>query len=121
MAPSSTHTPVATPLPEPPSADWMADEQWETLWRVAEALLPSITSESAATDPARQIILSDHELDNAIESASSALASPPNPDEIRQYLAQHVSDSPAFRRDVQLVLTISPQRDKLANALKFLR
>ena len=84
-------------------------------------MLPSITSESEATDPANQLILPDKDLDEAIDRLVASLATPPSKEDVRKFLAMRPSLDENFRNDVRTVLRLSPQYLKLAQALTFLR
>lgn len=99
----------------------MADEDWELLWSLLDAILPPITSESEASDPNNQLVIPDKDLDEAIDRVVASLATPPSKDNVRKYLAMRPSLDENFRDDVRTVLRLSPQHMKLARALAFLR
>lgn len=121
MASTSAHAPVAKPIPAPPSPDWMCHENWELLWCLLDTMMPSITSESAATDPYNQLVLPDKEFEDAVDRVSTTLANPPSRADIVKYLNQRPSLDEAFRDDVRMLFGNSPARLQLANALTFLR
>lgn len=99
----------------------MADEDWNLLWSLLDAILPSITSESKATDPENQLVLPDEEYEEAVDRMSASLATRPSKNDIREYLAQRPSLNEDFRDDVRVTLGLSPQRLRFARALTFLR
>jgi hypothetical protein len=120
MALPDDHVPVVTPLPEPPSSDFLTETQWEVLYAILDGALPSIVAESSIADDATQVALPDADFEEVLALAARPEVDAPTPEVLAAYLADRPSLGPAFREDVLTTLATSPQRQKLAGLLGFL-
>ncbi|KAI9166899.1 Long-chain-alcohol oxidase FAO2 [Paramyrothecium foliicola] len=118
MALSLEHKPVLTPLPPAPSPDFLSDVQCEVLWALLDGALASIASASSITDKSSQIAVPDADLDNALRTLAGALSEQAPPyTTIKKFLSYRPSEDPGFREDVIRTLSMSAQRQQLAQAL----
>ncbi|PNY27877.1 Long-chain-alcohol oxidase FAO2 [Tolypocladium capitatum] len=120
MGLSLQRAPVATPLPDPPSGDFMSTAQWETFFALLDGVLPSITSAAASTD-ASKLALPKDAFEKALDRAARSLQEPPGEDVLKAYLEYRPTEDGAFRTDVVRTLSIAPQRRQLAKVLDLLR
>ncbi|KAM0465238.1 hypothetical protein ACHAPV_002236 [Trichoderma viride] len=117
MAEPLIKAPVPVTLPPPPPTDFMAADQWETLWAILDGVLPSYAPASAITDKHSQIAIPDDEFNGLVDKVRSSLDGAPSREEIAEFLAFRPSEHPAFRQDCIRGLGISPARAKLAGVL----
>lgn len=113
------HAPVATPLPDPPSGEFMSIAQWETFFALLDGVLPSITSAATSTDASRLVLPKD-EFEKALDRAARSLQDPPSKDVLKAYLEYRPSEDEAFRTDVLRTLSIAAQKRQLAKVLNML-
>lgn len=53
--PSTTYTPVTSPLPPPPEEDVFTPVQWAVLLAIGDTIIPSIHPSDGSTDPSTQL------------------------------------------------------------------
>lgn len=120
MALPQEHAPVHTPLPAPPSKDWMDDAGWELLYALFDGCLPSIAPASASKDKTSSITLSDAEFNKALDEASKTLVDSPDKEALTAFLQYRPSENPKFREDALRTLSATPQRGQLAKVMGIL-
>lgn len=115
------HKPVATPVPDPPSGDFLSKAQWDTLWALLDACLPAIVSSaSPCTDPGERLVLDHDDFERTLDRAASSLRGPPTRDELKTFLEYRPSQNANFRTDCLSSLAVAPQRAQVANVLSLL-
>lgn len=113
------HTPVATPMPDPPSGDFMTVEQWETIFALLDGVIPAIAEASMFSEKAH-LTLSTSEYEKLLERGTKSLLEAPSRDSVKEFLRYRPSDDEAFRLDVLNTLAITPQRKQLAKIMNLL-
>ncbi|KAM4054770.1 GMC oxidoreductase [Hirsutella rhossiliensis] len=115
------HKSVATPVPDPPSDDFMSKAQWDTLYALLDACLPAIASStSPSTDPAELLILDDDDFEKALDRAASSMRDPPSRDELKTFLEYRPTQNAKFRADCLQSLANAPQKGQLVKVLSLL-
>ncbi|KAK7425354.1 hypothetical protein QQZ08_008140 [Neonectria magnoliae] len=117
--PTTSQTPVPTPLPELPADDFLNPFQWRVLYALLDGAFPSITCESALEDKHDQIVFPDDDLDAILQDALASLAGPATKQNLREFLSYRPSQDPHFRQNVLRTLSFSPpaQQSRLAGFL----
>lgn len=93
--------PLPTPLPETPSGDYWSEAQWEVLYALVDAVLPSIVPESAATDKPNQKTVSDEQFEEIFERVQATMTEAPDKETFKKYFAERPSASPEFRANIR--------------------
>lgn len=114
------HKPVNTPLPPPPSTDFLTDAQWEIFYALLDGVLPAYASASSATGDVAQISVNDDEFEHVLAKASRSLLAPPNREALSDFFKSRPLDDPKFKDDIQRTLAISPKRAELAKFLSII-
>lgn len=117
----SAYTPLEVSLPPAPEAGFFSQAQWNTLFALADAIVPSIR---ASTGSSSDKVISTQEWDDAIKKLTKYLPGPDATKLATQYLEENVSSNPAFRTYVQRIMGAHvPEEGKsgfglILNALK---
>ncbi|ODA82844.1 hypothetical protein RJ55_01353 [Drechmeria coniospora] len=111
---------VATPLPDPPSDDFMSAEQWETFFALLDGILPSISDTAATTKEKTRLVLAKDEFEGLLDRMTSSLPGSVGRDDVRDHLQYRPVDDEEFRLDCLRSLAIAPQRAQLAHILHLL-
>lgn len=115
------HKPVATPMPQLPSADFMSQDQWDIFYALMDGALPSITSQSAMMDKTRQISLPDDEYEKVLERAAKVMPAGTDRDALKAFLGHRMTEDPLLRKDCLRMLNGAPQKAQLAKVLELMK
>jgi hypothetical protein len=120
-----THHPTApVPVPLPPitSEDHFTKGQWQILFAIIDAILPSIVADSHVTDKRNQLRISQKQYEEAYTTIQTTMAEPPDHEKFKEYLRTRQSDSPRFVENVKRTFETVPEdaRKRLAGILKLL-
>lgn len=119
---TSTLGPKPIPLPEAPARDFMTKSEWDALFALTDAVLPSITSttSSSVEDKNGSIVLSDTQFEKLVDDCASALSNRPSRERIKEYLEFRPSEDAKFREDCLRSLAIAPQRGQFVRVMNLL-
>lgn len=98
----ATYVPQEVPLPPVPATSYFSETQWEILFSLADAIIPSIRTPSTSKSSSDRVI-SQAEWDTAISKLKATI---PGPDAAKiavQYLEEDASSNPAFHTCVERI------------------
>ncbi|KAJ5819001.1 Alcohol dehydrogenase long-chain fatty [Penicillium riverlandense] len=98
----ATYVPVEVPLPPVPATSYFSEAQWEILFALADAIIPSIRT-SSTSKSSNDRVISQAEWDTAVSKLKTTI---PGPDAAKlavQYLEENVSSNPAFRACIERI------------------
>ncbi|KAF6827017.1 long chain fatty alcohol oxidase [Colletotrichum musicola] len=88
-------------LPGMPACDFWNETQWNVLFSLLEAALPSISRPATLTDEANQVRVSEAEYAEALKLVQNTMTSPPSEDQFQEYLAHCPAKEPKFVESVK--------------------
>ncbi|KAL7626990.1 hypothetical protein AAE478_003766 [Parahypoxylon ruwenzoriense] len=88
--------PIPTQLPELGPDTYFTETQWQVLFALIDAIVPSIIVESRATDQKNQLQISESQCNEAYEHTRESMKHPPDYEKFQQYLAERPLDNPRF-------------------------
>lgn len=98
----ATYVPQEVPLPPVPATSYFSKAQWEILFAVADAMIPSIRT-SPTSKSSNDRVISQAEWDTAISKLTTTIPGPDAAKIAAQYLEEDVSSNPAFRASVERI------------------
>lgn len=110
---------VPGPLPEA-NKSFMTERAWKNYFSLMDALLPSVTSTSRATDHINQIVLPDAEFDELVKNARASMTTPPSEEDFIAYLEYRVATDEAFIADLTNTLCAAAMRGQIASVMNIL-
>jgi choline dehydrogenase-like flavoprotein len=113
-AEAAPYKPQWPSLPESPTSSSWSDLQWEVLFALMDAIIPSLVPESANPSPIQQAVLPDTEYEAIFQESQTDLAVPPDPELLRAYLTDSPSRNAACVKSTRRVIQNLPaklQRD----------
>jgi hypothetical protein len=96
----SAYKPVEVPLPPAPAASFFTEQQWKTLYALADAIIPSIRNVTTSRG-SKDIVISQDRWNTAISKLTATIPSPDAAKIAAQYLEEDVSSNPAFRACIE--------------------
>ncbi|KAI1212866.1 long-chain fatty alcohol dehydrogenase [Annulohypoxylon truncatum] len=90
--------PIPTELPDLESDEYFSEVQWQVLYALVDAVIPSIVAEPSAIDRNAQLCISQSQYDEAYEHTERSLKFPPDPQKFRQYMEASPLDNLRFTR-----------------------
>lgn len=96
--------PLASPLPPPPESDVFTEEQWRTLYAIADTIVPSIDS-SASPLSLTQYAVPNDEL-AAVEKKIQAV-NDTTPEEVQAFLRESPSSIEEFKDLTRRVFVVN--------------
>ena len=99
----STYSPRPVSLPPAPDVKFWSEQQWTTLFALADAIIPSVRTAATVRSSADKVI-STGEWDNSISKLSSLIPGPDAATIAKEYLEEDVSSNPIFRATVQRII-----------------
>ncbi|KAJ5625286.1 hypothetical protein N7510_001595 [Penicillium lagena] len=98
----ATYVPLEVPLPPAPATSYFSEAQWEVLFGMADAIIPSIRT-SSTSKSSNDRVISQAEWDTAVSKLTATI---PGPDAAKiavQYLEEDVSSNPTFRACIERI------------------
>ena len=90
-------------LPPAPDVTFWSEQQWTTLFALADAVIPSIRTAATVKSSADKVI-STGEWDTTITKLSALIPGPDAASLAKEYLEEDVSSNPIFRATVQRII-----------------
>ncbi|KAK0646626.1 long-chain fatty alcohol dehydrogenase [Cercophora newfieldiana] len=113
--------PTPPPLPPAPTGDFFDATQWAVITAILDAVIPSITAASTATDATAHTHrgIDDELLESATARVRSTMVCPPSPDLLKSLLEERPSANPAMVSALRHTLNAIPEssRRTLGSAL----
>lgn len=82
-----------------PSLDFMTATEWDTMFAIADALIPAVVPASKVFDEMRQLGIPDKEYYAAVDNTLASLHKPPPQQKLMEWLAFRAVEEDAFRRE----------------------
>jgi hypothetical protein len=98
----STYTPLEVPLPPAPATSYFTEQQWKTLYALADAIIPSIRTVSTSRG-SNDTVVSQDQWNTAISKLTATIPSPEAVKIAAQYLEEDVSSNLAFRACIERI------------------
>ena len=98
----ATYMPQEVPLPPVPTTSYFSETQWEILFSLADAIIPSIRTTSTSNSSNDRVI-SQAEWDAAISKLKATIPGPDAANIAFQCLKEDASSNPAFRTCVERI------------------
>ncbi|KAJ5100094.1 hypothetical protein N7532_007095 [Penicillium argentinense] len=99
----STYAPRPVTLPPAPDHKFWSEQQWTTLFALADTVIPSIRTAATVRSSADKVI-STGEWDTAVTKLSGLITSADGAELAKEYLEEDVSSNPTFRATVQRII-----------------
>lgn len=99
----SAYLPRSVSLPPAPDVTFWSEQQWTTLFALADAVIPSIRTAATVKSSADKVI-STGEWDTTITKLSALIPGPNAASLAKEYLEEDVSSNPIFRATVQRII-----------------
>lgn len=115
--------PLAVRLPALPSGDWMAKDQWDTLYALMDGALPGYTSKSKAAQllKSEHVTVPDDEFEVLVEKAAEMLPKGQTREDLERWLADNPMKRDEVKEDALRTLSHSPGKEKLGPAMSMLK
>lgn len=98
----ATYVPQEVRMPPVPTTSYFSEAQWEILFSLADAIIPSIRTTSTSNSSNDKSI-SQAEWDNAISKLNDTIPGPDTAKIASEYLKENVSSNLAFRTCVERI------------------
>ncbi|KAJ5623795.1 hypothetical protein N7510_000104 [Penicillium lagena] len=98
----ATYVPQQVPLPPVPATSYFSETQWEILFSLADAIIPSICTPFTSRSSNDRVI-SQAEWDVAVSKLKATIAGPDAANIAFQYLKEDASSNPAFRTCIERI------------------
>lgn len=110
---------VPGPVPEA-NKSFMTARGWDNYFSLMDALLPSVTSTSRATDPFNQIVLPDAEFAELVKNTRASMPTPPSEEDLIAYLEYRLATDQAFIDDLTNTVCGASLRVQIASVMNLL-
>ncbi|CEO59562.1 hypothetical protein PMG11_04236 [Penicillium brasilianum] len=100
---ASEYIPLEVPLPPGPDTSFFSETQWNTLFALADTIIPSIRT-AATVRSSTDRVVSTAEWDSAVTKLSSLIPSPDAAKIAAVYLEEDASSNPLFRAYVERIM-----------------
>ncbi|KAI1143819.1 long-chain fatty alcohol dehydrogenase [Hypoxylon sp. FL0543] len=104
--------PIPTQLPELRDTSYFSETQWQVLFALIDAVIPSIVTEATVTDQKNQLQISHSRYKEAYEQTKRAMKHPPDYEKFKQYLGSRPLDNPRFSQLLKRILQNIPNGDR---------
>jgi hypothetical protein len=98
----ATYVPQEVTMPPVPTTSYFSEAQWEILFSLADAIIPSIRTTSTSNSSNDKSI-SQAQWDNAMSKLKDTIPGPDIANIASEYLKENVSSNPAFRTCVERI------------------
>ncbi|CAJ2506155.1 Uu.00g002850.m01.CDS01 [Anthostomella pinea] len=103
-APIPLNAPIPLPLPVFKSNEYYTDSQWQTLFALLDAIIPSIVVDTEVTDKNNQLSITEAQCREAYERTKRNLKHAPSYDKFKEYLRVRPVDNPNFVEETKRVI-----------------
>jgi hypothetical protein len=98
----SIYTPLEVPLPPAPATSYFTEQQWKTLYALADAIIPSIRTVSTYRG-SNDTVVSQAQWNIAVSKLTATIPSPEAVKIAAQYLEEDASSNLAFRACIERI------------------
>ncbi|KAJ6786964.1 hypothetical protein PWT90_09767 [Aphanocladium album] len=120
MAHANGYTPILDK--DLDDVSFMTEDEWDTLFSIADAIVPAVVPLSKVWDENKQLGIPDAEYYAAIDETLAGLSNPPPQQKLMEWISFRAVDDAAFRRECQhsIAAGSTSLRKQLANFMSTL-
>ncbi|KAI1102629.1 long-chain fatty alcohol dehydrogenase [Jackrogersella minutella] len=104
--------PIPTQLPELQPDTYFSETQWQVLFSLVDAVIPSIVAESRVTKRKNQLRIPQPQYEEAYEHTKRVMSNPPNYEKFQQFLEARPLENPRFSRLLKRIIQGVPIGDR---------